>query len=248
MIKLFLKSVIIGIANIIPGVSGGTLAVILGIYDDITEKIGNFLLVDIKTKIEYFKYLFVVALGAIFGILLFSKIINFSIINFPKTTVIIFCLLMLPSIPYIIKGLDYKKKSNIFFFCLGAFLMLVFIILDLKFGKKSSTEYINIINLNSKYIFKLFLCGAIAAGAMIIPGISGSLFLLMVGEYYNIVNFISTFQLKPLFAVAFGVITGLIIFSKIINFLLKNYREKTLFFIDGIITLSIIQIWTGILL
>ena len=64
MILLFFKSIIIGVANIIPGVSGGTLAVMLNVYDPITEKIGNFFLVDRKTKLSYFWYLLIVLIGA----------------------------------------------------------------------------------------------------------------------------------------------------------------------------------------
>lgn len=111
MILLFLKSIIIGVANIIPGVSGGTLAVMLNVYDPITEKIGNFFLVDRKTKLSYFWYLLIVLIGAETGIFLFANIIKYSITNYPKITVTVFTLLILPSIPYIVKGLDYKKKK-----------------------------------------------------------------------------------------------------------------------------------------
>lgn len=136
MILLFLKSIIIGVANIIPGVSGGTLAVMLNVYDPITEKIGNFFLVDRKTKLSYFFYLLVVLVGAATGIFLFANIIRYSITNYPKITVTIFTLLILPSIPYIVKGLDYKKKKNILAFCYGAIIMIIFILLGLKYGDK----------------------------------------------------------------------------------------------------------------
>ena len=128
MILLFLKSIIIGVANIIPGVSGGTLAVMLNVYDPITEKIGNFFLVDRKTKVSYFLYLLVVLIGAGTGIFLFANIIKYSITNYPKITVTVFTLLILPSIPYIVKGLDYKKKKNILAFCYGAMVMIIFIL------------------------------------------------------------------------------------------------------------------------
>ena len=115
--------------NIIPGVSGGTLAVMLNVYDPITEKIGNFFLVDRKTKLSYFWYLLIVLVGAATGIFLFANIIKYSITNYPKITVSVFTLLILPSIPYIVKGLDYKKKKNILAFCCGAALMIIFILL-----------------------------------------------------------------------------------------------------------------------
>ena len=258
MILLFLKSIIIGIANIIPGVSGGTLAVMLNVYDPITEKIGNFFLVDRKTKVSYFIYLLVVLLGAGTGIFLFANIIKYSITNYPKITVTVFTLLILPSIPYIVKGLDYKKKKNILAFCYGAIVMIIFILLGLKYGDKTVGAVT--IQLSegfaATYLIKLFLCGIVAAGAMIIPGISGSLLLMMLGEYYNVVYLISSLasSLKeksftifiPLVVLALGVGVGLVAFSKAINYLLKNHREFILFFIEGIITFSIIQMWLSI--
>ena len=260
MILLFLKSIIIGIANIIPGVSGGTLAVMLNVYDPITEKIGNFFLVDRKTKLSYFWYLFIVLVGAATGIFLFANIIKYSITNYPKITVSVFTLLILPSIPYIVKGLDYKKNKNILAFCCGAALMIIFILLGLKYGDKTTgavtIQIAKGVCFTRAYRLKLFICGVIAAGAMIIPGISGSLLLMMLGEYYNVVYLISSLGaslkeksfsiLLPLITLAVGVGIGLVAFSKAINYLLKNHKEFTLFFIEGIITFSIVQMWLSI--
>ena len=260
MILLFLKSIIIGIANIIPGVSGGTLAVMLNVYDPITEKIGNFFLVDRKTKVSYFFYLLVVLLGAGTGIFLFANIIKYSITNYPKITVTVFTLLILPSIPYIVKGLDYKKKKNIMAFCYGAIVMIIFILLGIKYGNKTTgavtIQLVEGVCFTRGYLLKLLFCGIIAAGAMIIPGISGSLLLMMLGEYYNVVYLISSLVsslkersftiLTPLIVLALGIGIGLVAFSKGINYLLKNHREFTLFFIEGIITFSIIQMWLSI--
>ena len=256
MILLFLKSIIIGVANIIPGVSGGTLAVMLNVYDPITEKIGNFFLVDRKIKLSYFWYLLIVLIGAGTGIFLFANIIKYSITNYPKITVTVFTLLILPSIPYIVKGLDYRKKKNILAFCYGATLMIIFIILGLKYGNKTTgavtIQLVEGACFTRGYLLKLFICGVIAAGAMIIPGISGSLLLMMLGEYYNVVYLISSLReksfavLSPLVILAIGVGVGLVAFSKAINYLLKNHKEFTLFFIEGIITFSIIQMWLSI--
>ena len=260
MILLFLKSIIIGIANIIPGVSGGTLAVMLNVYDPITEKIGNFFLVDRKTRFSYFFYLLVVFVGAGTGIFLFANIIKYSITNYPKITVTVFTLLILPSIPYIVKGLDYKKKKNILAFCCGAIIMIIFIFLGLKYGDKTTgavtIQLVKGVCFTRGYLLKLLFCGIIAAGAMIIPGISGSLLLMMLGEYYNVVYLISSLVsslkersfaiLTPLIVLALGIGIGLVAFSKGINYLLKNHREFTLFFIEGIITFSIIQMWLSI--
>ena len=134
--------------------------------------------------------------------------------------------------------------------------MIIFIILGLKYGNKTTgavtIQLIEGACFTRGYLLKLFICGVIAAGAMIIPGISGSLLLMMLGEYYNVVYLISFLReksfavLSPLVILAIGVGVGLVAFSKAINYLLKNHKEFTLFFIEGIITFSIIQMWLSI--
>ena len=134
--------------------------------------------------------------------------------------------------------------------------MIIFIILGLKYGNKTTgavtIQLVEGACFTRGYLLKLFICGVIAAGAMIIPGISGSLLLMMLGEYYNVVYLISSLReksfavLSPLVILAIGVGVGLVAFSKAINYLLKNHKEFTLFFIEGIITFSIIQMWLSI--
>ena len=265
MLQLFLKGIIIGIANIMPRVSGGTLAIILGVYDKLTEAIGNFPTAPIKKKIEYIKFLLQIGSGAAIGIILFARVIEFCFTNYPRATAGGFSLLILPSIPYIIKGENKKDIKNILSFCLGAFLTSIFVYLDYKLGKDGhSQELVTIIT--TSYALKLFACGGVAAGAMIIPGISGSLLLLMLGEYYNILGFINKFfsnlihitsysslweiitnlYIIPLTAFSLGMLIGLVLISKLINILLQKHRSITLFFITGIIVVSILQIWLSL--
>ena len=138
--------------------------------------------------------------------------------------------------------------------------MIIFILLGLKYGDKSAgavtIQLVKGVCFTRGYLLKLFICGVVAAGAMIIPGISGSLLLMMLGEYYNVVYLISSLGaslkeksftiLSPLIILAIGIGVGLVAFSKAINYLLKNHKEFTLFFIEGIITFSIIQMWLSI--
>lgn len=266
MFKLFFKGIIIGVANIMPGVSGGTLAVIMGVYDQLTEAIGNFITVPLKKKMEYAKFLLQIGSGMAIGIILFAKIIEFCFTNYPKSTAAFFSLLILPSIPYIIKGEDKKNNRNRMFFILGALITLVFVFLDYHLGNSSGTAQL-VKTITFSYCIKLFICGALAAGAMIIPGISGSLLLLMIGEYYNILGFISGFfdglvriasygslseiinnlYVIPLAVFALGVAIGLVLVAKIINMLLSSrHRSVTLFFIAGIIVVSVLQIWVNL--
>lgn len=267
MLLLFLKGIIIGVANIMPGVSGGTLAVVLGIYDKLIEAIGNFLTCSLKKKMEYLKFLTPILLGALTGILIFAKILQYLYINFPVATGLGFMLLIIPTIPLIIRG-EKSNSRNITAFLLGAILTLAFILLGVKYGVKS--EGLGSVGVFSiGYGVKLLISGVVAAGAMIIPGISGSLLLLMIGEYYNILfsinstvktlieflkgeSSLSFLQLliEPSFLNIYffvvGVLLGIIGFSKFIDFMLKKYRGVTLFFIDGIVVLSLLQILMNI--
>ena len=90
------------------------------------------------------------------------------------------------------------------------------------------------------YYFKLFLCGIVGAGAMIIPGISGSMLLLILGEYYNILSFINGIKIMPLIFVGIGIILGIVLCSKLISYLFEHYRNGTIYFILGLILSSIL--------
>lgn len=239
----FLKGIVIGIANIIPGVSGGTLAVVLNIYDKLTESIGSFFTANKEKKIEYIKFLTPIILGAIAGILLFSSFINWAYGNYPNLTTAVFLILIIPSIPFILKGEDFKNGKNIFFFILGIILTTIFVY----FMPDEKTGTVILHTFTTSYGFKLFGCGVIAAGAMIIPGISGSMLLVVLGEYYNIIAYIDRLRklqfdaFLPLFCFGIGVIIGLVIIAKLINYLLENYRGATLFFIVGMIIVFLVK-------
>lgn len=242
MLKNILIGMGIGVANIIPGISGGTLAVIFGIYNYLIEAISCFFQSDRRKKIEYIKFLFQIGIGAIIGILLFSRIIEYLLKSYPIQTKIIFIIMILPSIPLIIKGENYKKFENILSFILGILFIWGFIYLTLKFPNKNNNlnETENLMSLS--YYFKLIFCGIISIGAMIIPGISGSFLLLLMGEYQNILTFINNLNILPLSFFALGILAGGIIFTKIINYFFIKYKSITLFFILGIIIASLISL------
>lgn len=246
MFKNFLKGMGIGVANIIPGVSGGTLAVVFGIYDKLMEAVAEFLTAPKDKKIEYAKFLVQIGLGAIIGILVFARVIEFLFANYPMQTKIAFIILILPSIPLIVKGEKYSDKKNILFFILGFISIMIFTYLTIKIsGGPANTENIRTVFSTSYYI-KLAFCGFIAIGAMIIPGISGSFLLLILGEYQNILSYINNFKIVPMIYLAVGMGFGAIGFTKVINYCLKKHRSVTLFFILGIIIASLIQLFLNL--
>ncbi len=246
MLKNILKGVGIGVANIIPGVSGGTLAVVFGIYDYLMEAVAEFFSAPKEKKIEYIKFLIQIGIGAAIGILAFARIIEWLFRYYPLQTKIAFIILVLPSIPLIIKGENYKNTKNIFSFIFGFLFIMVFTYITLKVsGGPETAEEIRTVFTSSYYI-KLAFCGFIAIGAMIIPGISGSFLLLILGEYQNILSYINHFQIVPMIYLSIGMALGALGFTKVINYCLKNYRSLTLFFILGIIIASLIQLLLNI--
>ena len=241
MFKNFLKGIVIGIANVLPGVSGGTLAVVLNIYDKLTEAVGNFFTAPMEKKIEYAKFLSQIGAGAVVGIVVFAGVISKMYDLYPKGTTIAFLLLILPSIPVILKGEKFLKKDNLIAFFGGVLFTGLFIYLTKLLAGDEVTRTVATA-FTAAYGIKLFFCGIVAAGAMVIPGISGSLLLMILGEYYNILSYIKSFNILPLAFFAAGTGIGLVLVAKAINILLKKYRSYTLNFIVGIIIVSLFQI------
>ncbi|WP_300328102.1 DUF368 domain-containing protein [Fusobacterium sp.] len=235
----FFKGIGIGVANVIPGVSGGTMAVLFGIYDKLIDAIANFLKADKAKKIEYIKFLLPLLIGCGVGILAFAKIIGYLYENYPIYTKGAFIILVLPSIPVIIKGENFSNVKNILAFAFGLMFVIGFFMITYKFSGNSFAKQDVFTTL---YGLKLTLCGALAGGAMIIPGISGSLLLLALGEHENIINYIGAVNIIPLLYFGVGVGIGILLFTKIINYFLVNYRGKTLFVILGIVVGSLIEL------
>lgn len=235
----FFKGIGIGVANVIPGVSGGTMAVLFGIYDKLIDAIANFLKADKAKKIEYIKFLLPLLIGCGVGILAFAKIIGYLYENYPIYTKGAFIILVLPSIPVIIKGENFSNVKNILAFAFGLMFVIGFFMITYKFSGNSFAKQDVFTTL---YGLKLTLCGALAGGAMIIPGISGSLLLLALGEHENIINYIGAVDIIPLLYFGVGVGIGILLFTKIINYFLVNYRGKTLFVILGIVVGSLVEL------
>lgn len=243
-LTLVIKGFLIGVANIIPGVSGGTLAITLGIYEKLIGTISHFF----KNLKENIKFIIPIGIGAVLSILLLSRVISFCLDKYTLATILFFIGLILGGIPLLnkkIKG-HYKNVSNIIIFLLS--FGFVFALSVLKGENVVSFANMNIIN----YIM-LFLVGVIAAATMIIPGVSGSFVLMLLGYYKPIVDTIGALtkfnniwqNIMILVPFGIGVLVGIVAISKLLEFLFKKYEVKTYFGVMGFITASIITIFTG---
>ena len=255
-LSYFIKGMAIGIANAIPGVSGGTIAFVLGIYEKLTSSISSLPMDLIKLRwkdvAESLKVLIPVFLGAVISIFLFLNIINFSFENYPIPTKIFFVGLVLGSFPFVTKTVEKYDLKVFFAFFLGAFIMSIFVYFDINtpeinknVGESVSSDFSVI------YGIKLFFCGIAAAVAMVIPGISGSLLLLILGEYENVSYFVSNMTsnfnyIYPLIFLGIGIVIGIFAISKLITILIQKYRAIVFGFVLGILIVSFLSLWPNI--
>ena len=246
-IMLVIKGFIMGIANIIPGVSGGTLALILGIYEEFIGAISH-LFSNLKKNICF---LIPIAIGMVLAILSLSHVIDYSYKHFPIPTCLFFVGLVLGGIPMLLNKVKGKKEtkkiSSYIIFLLTFALVIVMACSDLIFGEGLKVSFNNM-NLIS-YIL-LFLVGIVAAATMVIPGVSGSLVLMLLGYYYPVIAVIKEFtkfknlgeNIIILGIFGIGILVGIFLISKLIEFLFKKYEVKTYFGVLGFIVASVIAI------
>ncbi len=240
----FLKGAIIGISNVIPGVSGGTMAVSMGIYEKLIDTIGNFFRNFKKTFVENMKFLLPIVLGAGVAIILFSKLITFLLQDYSMQTQFAFIGLILGSLPFIFK--KSKEKGFKWTYIIPAIITfaigITLAILELK---GITGEPIASFNIDFVTVILLFVYGFISAASMVIPGISGSFVLLLMGAYTAIMTAISTLNILVLIPFAIGVAVGIIACSKLINWLLNHFYGYTYYAIIGFVIGSLPAIFPG---
>lgn len=234
-----LKGIAMGAADTVPGVSGGTIAFISGIYEELITSIGNinFALLK-KFKTEGFaagwKTMngnFIVALlaGIIFSVFTFMRLTNYLLNNEPILIWSFFFGLVISSIWFVGKQI---KKWNI----------TIVIALLVGAGVAYLITSLPIITSENSLLY-LFLCGALAVCAMILPGISGAFILVLLGAYQDVTQAVHDFNFKKIAVVAIGAIVGLLSFSKLLKWLFQHYENITLAVLTGFIAGSLNKIW-----
>lgn len=242
---LFIKGIVLGVAFVIPGVSGGTLAVLLGIYEELIEAASNFYKNMVNFK-KYFMYLLPIGLGIIFSVAVFAKLIKFGLDKAPIITILIFLGMIIGGIPALVRNV---KGTKINLKDMTLMLVGLIIVISMLIFHKSNSNVV-LTNMSITGYITLFLVGAIAAVTMVVPGISGSFTLMLIGYYepiLNLVNDITSFKnLGPnlilIFTFMLGVFIGIIFISKIIEWCLKHYKRETYYAIIGFVLSSIISV------
>ena len=240
-IILAIKGFMMGIANLIPGVSGGTLALTLGIYEDLIGAISHFF----KNIKKNLRFLIPLVIGLGISIVLGSKVITESLENYPFATTFFFIGLILGGLPLLCKKVKGTKKSasHLFLF-LGTFIFILLL------GFLQGTGEVSLKEIGLVGYLLLFGVGAIAAATMVIPGVSGSMVLMLLGYYNPVMDAIKEFthfeNIVPNFLIlvpfGIGVLVGIIGIAKLIEFLFQKYETKTYYGVLGFVLASIIAI------
>lgn len=247
-IILVIKGFIMGIANIIPGVSGGTLALTMGIYENFIGAISHFF----SNLKENIKFLLPIFIGIGLSLLTMSNVITASFDKYPIPTTLFFMGLVIGGIPMLfskIKGTKEVKKpiSYVILFLTFLLVMVLAFSKEIFGGTLGNADFSN---LNILGYLNLTLIGTIAAATMVIPGVSGSLVLMLLGYYFPIVNVIkelthfnnigSNILIAGFFGV--GVLIGIVLIAKLIEWLLAKFETFTYFGVIGFIIASVLAI------
>lgn len=251
MIKNIVGGIAVGIANIIPGVSGGTIIVLLGLFDHLMESISNIFSfkVKLKDKKKDFIFLFQFLSGAAIGLIGFAKILEVLFVKFEVQTLFWFIGLILLSIPMLKRKEMNGQKINWFYLAVG--IVLIGALAYFAPGEEGNIVSLNELlskNIDFGYILILLAIGAIGGAAMMFPGVSGSMVLLVLGYYHlfkGYVAHVTSFEPNILIALVFiavGVGIGIIVSAMITNYLLKHFKRNTMSFILGLIIMSAIVI------
>lgn len=229
----------IGAANTVPGVSGGTIAVITGVYDRLVGAIGDFFSSRWR---EHLVYLLPILLGIALGIGVFAWVIDLGLTHFPEQTAFVFLGLIAGSIPFIYRQVDDRPPTVPQI--LLALAAAAFLVLQGLARRSPLGEAITTVSLES--LIPLLGAGAIAAATMIIPGVSGSFVLVVIGMYATFLQAVRSVNVPVLLVLVVGAAVGIILVSKAMSFLLGRFRHSTYWVILGLVTGSLVGVWPGV--
>ena len=218
-----IKGIVIGAGAILPGISSGVLCVILGIYEKLLDSVLNFF----KNIKNNFKYLAPIVIGAFLGILIFSNFLNYLLIEFPIQTKSIFIGLILGCIPSLVKQCNSKStiKKNYILYAIATFIIgIVIVMLE---------KNINFVATSDFSFGYLFVSGFVMSVGIVVPGVSNTIILMLMGVYSTYLSAVSTMFLPVLIPMGLGVIVGSFIFMKIIKILLDECYVQTFYSIIG---------------
>lgn len=235
---IFFNGILMGTANVIPGLSGGTLLILTGIYPRFIDVFGSInpkSLRDYKWK-ENIVFIMIIAVGALLSIFAMSRIMSWLLESYDVPVYLLLIGLIIGSIDVITKKIDFKVNSSRITFVTGI-LMIVLLVIATRFFR-TSTPAQGDVNL-----IILLTAGAIAAATMVLPGVSGSMLLLLLGLYKPVVDSVSALNIINVFFIGIGAIVGILFASRLIKYLLDKHSSSTYAFLLGLILASIVDLF-----
>jgi len=239
-LSLILKGIAMGAANVIPGVSGGTIALITEIFERLINAIKSFNLTAVKLLLKgkisaFIKYtdlyfLLSILLGIVIAIISLARLFDFLFTEYPVYIWAFFFGLVLASVYFVGGRISKVNTAVVITFIVGTTIAIA--ISFLSKGQESNN------------FFYLVLCGIVAICSMILPGLSGSFILFIMGNYRLVaIDAINDRDISILFPVIIGAVGGLIAFSHILSWVFKRYKDETISILTGFILGSVSILW-----
>lgn len=236
---LLLKGMAMGAANVIPGVSGGTIAFITGIYERLIGALKHLdlesvrLLFSGKWKALFiridFWFLFWIFLGVAISILSLAKVLEWALAEQEVLTMAFFFGLIVASTVSVAGMISGVTLSIALSFLVGC-------------GVAIGVAFLPPASQNDATLY-LILCGAVAVSSMVLPGLSGAYVLLLMGNYALVLGAVGELNLGVLFPIMVGVLVGLILFARLLDWLFKHYKQITISLLTGFVAGSLLIIW-----
>ncbi len=235
-----LKGFAMGAANVIPGVSGGTIALLTGIFNELIEALNSLMSIStwkllLKGDFKEFwrtihgTFLLWLAIGVLLSVFSLAKLMEYVLAHHPVQTWAFFFGLIIVSAIFMLSDIKGWKGSDLCWLiggvALGAFICLL-----------SPTE-------TTSDLWFIALCGAIAICTMILPGISGSFILVLLGKYEFIMKAVSELNIPVLLVFALGCVIGIVAFSKFLHWLIGKYEKQTLLVLIGFTIGALVKVW-----
>jgi putative membrane protein len=237
---LFIKGMGMGAANVIPGVSGGTIALITGIFERLIDSIKSFDLTAVQLLFKFrlkeffrhtdFFFLTAVLGGAVVSVFSLAKLLEFLFANYPIFVWSFFFGLILASVYFVGKTVEKWTLSVIITFLIGT-------------GTAIAISVLSPATQNDSFLY-LVVCGVVAICSMILPGLSGSFVLILLGNYELVmIQAVSNIDIKILLPVAIGAGGGLVLFSHLLSWVYKKFKNETISILTGFILGSLAILW-----
>lgn len=246
-LSLILKGIVLGTSFILPGVSGGVLSVVMGIYDKLIEAVSHFYESWANFK-KYFNFLFFLGVGGIISVLILTNIIEFALNKIPVITILLFVGLIVGGVPQLFNKIKNEVSfGNILLMFIGIGLL---VIMSFTTGGAGN----QVIDTSLISMIKMFGIGVLSSATIVIPGVSGSFLLMVIGYYeplLRIVNEITSFtnlynNIIVMIPLGIGLVLGAILIARVIDFCLKKYPVKTYYVIIGFVIASIIEVFLSV--